>query len=159
MYLLFSHTKSIHISSDTTKIVRHTHDSTKALYYERAFYIDSLTRFHHCLDPTWLIVLPYYLLPTDTLSSCIHITYDLLSDHCIFSIVTSDGSHSILAPSPQGRLGHSTYVTNDDTYPTRDLVFKVSNRGWTHVNTFICHHQIHNNGWRTPPIPPRAQKG
>ena len=41
-------------------------------------------------------------------------------------IVLAEGLYVLLDPYPQGRLGHSCYEGNDDTYPTRIMVLGFS---------------------------------
>ena len=41
----------------------------------------------------------------------------------------NNGSLVILDPSPQGRLCHSNYKVNDDTYPLMVMIIEVPNRG------------------------------
>ena len=53
------------------------------------FNLDTITRFSHCV---------LYSFDTAFISS-LPITYTILSDHWLFSIDTTDGSHSILTPS------------------------------------------------------------
>ena len=45
------------------------------------------------------------------------------------SIILTGGLHVLLDPYPQGRLVHWLYEANNYTYPSRDTVIKISDRG------------------------------
>ena len=135
----------------TDSLTSFPHGYTTSIHHWRDysfFHSDSLTCFSH-----WLY---YTVFTLHKFLSASPILYFLITES---SRSTQPIPHIVFGFLPTGELWSFEHVKTDDTHPTRVLVLKISNRGWTPVNNIIDYLHIHNNGWCTPPLPPYVYIG